>query len=397
MELGQVCQLDRRTISAAEAARDGLDFVSMEHVDPNTGKIVVAKGSRTGDGKGLAFLFDSRHVLFGKLRPYLRKIALPQGNGCSSTELVPLLPDPRQLDRAYLFHWVRRAHVIDTLMAKATGARMPRADMSVLLSMSIPLPPLDEQQRIVALLDRAAEIRHRADVARIKSRAIIPALFLDTFGDPAANPKGWPSVTVGDLLCGATYGTSRKANDGNVGIPVIRMGNVTIGGELDTSELKHIEISGVERENAEIVEGDLLFNRTNSKELVGKTGLWDGRFEAVAASYFIRLRVKRDICNPAYLWAFFNTQFMKRVLFQAARGAIGQANINAKELKAFRVAIPPLDLQMNFAERVQRIKTTARLLDAVADKAEAVAGALAAKLFDPMPNASPFEQRVAAE
>ena len=85
---------------------------------------------------------------------------------------------------------------------------------------------------------------------------------------------------------------------------MLRMGNVGTGGELDTRDLKHIEIDGREREKVEVLKGDILFNRTNSKELVGKTGLWDGRFEAVAASYFIRLRVKQDRCNPAYLWAF---------------------------------------------------------------------------------------------
>ena len=69
---------------------------------------------------------------------------------------------------------------------------MPRADMSVLLGMVIPLPPLDEQRRIAEVLDRAAEIRRRADATRTKARALIPALFLDTFGDPATNPNGWP-------------------------------------------------------------------------------------------------------------------------------------------------------------------------------------------------------------
>jgi hypothetical protein len=120
--------------------------------------------------------------------------------------------------------------------------------------------------------------------------------------------------------------------------------------------------------HAELLAGDLLFNRTNSKELVGKTGLWDGRFDAVAASYFIRLRVNRERIVPAYLWAFFNTSHMKRVLFQTARGAIGQANINAKELRAFPVAAPPLPLQTAFAQQAQ-------------DNNEAALGRLVAELF----------------
>jgi type I restriction enzyme S subunit len=86
-----------------------------------------------------------------------------------------------------LFHWVRRGQVIDILMAKNTGARMPRADMSVLLSMSIHLPPLDEQRRIVGLLDRAVEIRRRADAARAKARAVIPALFVGSSVESVGN------------------------------------------------------------------------------------------------------------------------------------------------------------------------------------------------------------------
>lgn len=381
VELGSVCRMDRRTIAASDALGRGLEFVGMEHVDPETGQIAVGQGSRTGEGKGQAVLFDDRHVLFGKLRPYLRKIALPRQAGCASTELVPLLPDANRLDRSYLFHWVRRQALIDTLMAKNTGARMPRADMSVLLDMPIPLPPLNEQRRIVGLLDRAAEIRRRADAARAKARAIIPALFLDMFGDPATNAKGWQVGTVGDVLGSASYGTSQKASDNGAGLPVIRMGNVTMDGRLDIADLKYVELTEQDREKAELLAGDLLFNRTNSKELVGKTGMWDGRFEAVAASYFIRLRVRHERIVPAYLWAFFNTSHMKRVLFQTARGAIGQANINAKELRAFPVAVPPLPLQTAFAEQTQRLETTARALDTAAAKSGAMAAALSAEVF----------------
>lgn len=277
---------------------------------------------------------------------------------------------------AYWFEWSR-----DRLVELASGATFKEINKSTLKRLEIPLPPLDEQRRIVGLLDRAAEIRRRADAARAKARAIIPALFLETFGDPATNPKGWPVATVGELLASATYGTSQKANDRATGIPIIRMGNVTTSGQLNTINLKHLEISGQEREKAELIEGDLLFNRTNSKELVGKTGLWDGRFEGVAASYFIRLRVDRASCNPTYLWAFFNSRHMKQVLFETARGAIGQANINAKELRAFRVPLAPLLLQKAFAEQTSRLQAVARQLDAAAAKSEAMTTALSAEVF----------------
>ncbi len=279
---------------------------------------------------------------------------------------------------AYLRHLYRRRFFQDRATRWVSQAAFGTAQLKAL---EVPLPPLDEQRRIVGLLDRAAEIRRRTDAARGRARAIIPALFLDTFGDPATNPKGWPVVSVGEVLDSASYGTSQKASDTGAGLPVIRMGNVTMDGQLDTADLKYIELTEMEREKAELLEGDLLFNRTNSKELVGKTGLWDGRFDAVAASYFIRLRVNRERIVPAYLWAFFNTSHMKRVLFQTARGAIGQANINAKELRVFPVATPPLPLQKTFAEQAQRLEALARALDTACAKAEAMAAGLSAEVF----------------
>jgi hypothetical protein len=80
--LGDVCRMARRTLPTVEAMRAGLKFVGIEHVDPDSGRITPGNGSRVGDGKAQSFLFDDRHVLSGKLRPHLRKIALPEGNGC---------------------------------------------------------------------------------------------------------------------------------------------------------------------------------------------------------------------------------------------------------------------------------------------------------------------------
>jgi type I restriction enzyme S subunit len=271
VELAKVCRMDRQTTSAVDAISRGLEFVGMEHVDPDTGRIAVGNGSRTGEGKGRAFLFDDRHVLFGKLRPYLRKIAIPQAKGCSSTELVPLLPDSTRLDRDYLFHWVRRNQVIDILMAKNTGTRMPRADMSVLLGMDIPLPPLDEQRRIVGLLDRAGEIRRRADVARRKARAIIPALFLDTFGDPATNPKGWPVVEIKDLVERIDSGWSPTCGEGapeHDQWGVLKLSAVKSSG-FDGNEAKPLPNQADARPELEVRDGDLLFTRKNTLDLVG--------------------------------------------------------------------------------------------------------------------------------
>jgi type I restriction enzyme S subunit len=383
VELSHVCRMDRQTVSAADAINTGRDFVGMEHVDAETGRIAVESGSRTGDGKGQAFLFDSRHILFGKLRPYLRKIAIPEIEGCSSTELVPLLSDPERLERTYLFHWLRRNQVIDTLMAKSTGARMPRADMSVLLGMGIPLPPLDEQRRVVGLLDRGAEIRGRADAARAKTRAIIPALFLDTFGDPATNPRGWQLMTLGDAISsGPQNGLYKPVTDYGSGVRILRIDSFDDGTILDQKTLKRLRIDQETISRFRLSEGDIVVNRVNSPPQLGKSVLIPRLEEPVVfESNMMRMRVEPSILLPLVLGVMLQLVSVRQTLIKNAKHAINQSSINQGDVTGIMVFAPPVALQSAFAERIQRIDALARHLDAAAIKADAMAAGLSAEVF----------------
>lgn len=165
----------------------------------------------------------------------------------------------------------------------------------------IEIPPPEEQRRIVDILNRAARIKQLRAKAAECFREFVPALFIKMFGDPVTAPMGWESQTLGNCYVLIRYGTSRKANDRGEGVPVLRMGNVTYRGALDRTDLKHVSLPDGEMSKYGLQPGDILFNRTNSRDLVGKTGLWDGRFPAAAASYFIRLRLddSRVLSCPA--------------------------------------------------------------------------------------------------
>lgn len=274
------------------------------------------------------------------------------------------------------------------LLAKANdikqmgaGATVKGVTLNDIKSITMPLPPIAEQRRIVDILSRAEGIVRLRREAEKKAAELIPALFLDMFGDPATNPKGWPMETVGDVIESADYGSSTKATDDGTGLPLIRMGNVDYAGSLNLTDLKFVNLPDTEVEKYRLREGDIIFNRTNSRELVGKTGLWTDEREAVVASYFIRLRVDRDRLHPFYLWAFMNSRHMKRVLFDTARGAIGQANINSKELKAFPVAVPPLKLQRDYATKLEDIRSIQAQQCAASAMAKATFDALLAQVF----------------
>ena len=373
--LGEFCEMHRQGLRPDDPLASRLPFVGVENISAGTGIVRFDTGSRIGNQKSTAFRFDRRHVLYAKLRPYLNKVATPGFTGRCSTELVPLLPKD-SVDRDFLAHLLRRKQTVEFVLGSVTGTRMPRTDMKALMSMPVSIPPLEEQRRIAGVLNRAAHIERLRTRAADRLRALIPALFIKMFGDPITNTLGWEVGKLGDVCTSTQYGTSKKASDHAGGIPVLRMGNVTYDGYIDCENMKYAEFTNREFEKYALREGDILFNRTNSKDLVGKTGIWDARFEAVPASYFIRLRVKETVVAPVYVWALMNSSVMKHWLFNTARGAIGQANINSQEIKSLPLPIPPIALQRRYAEIVEAVQAASKL----AESGPGVVSALTASL-----------------
>ncbi|SDQ75202.1 type I restriction enzyme, S subunit [Burkholderia orbicola] len=256
------------------------------------------------------------------------------------------------LDSVFLWHWL--SHHAPTLAAKGKGATFKQVNRDDIGSLEIALPPVEEQRRIAAILDKADELRAKRKAALTLLDNMAQSNFVDIFGDPATNRKGWQIGTIGDLLVSASYGTSEKSMpDGEV--PVLRMNNITRTGEVDLSDLKFMNLSESERERYLVRDGDILFNRTNSVELVGKTALFRHEVPMAYAGYLIRLRVGGGN-RPEYLSGFLNTPYAKKVLRGMCKSIIGMANINATEIKAMKIACPPLKFQAEYAERIDGLR-----------------------------------------
>lgn len=298
--------------------------------------------------------------------------------GLLNQHIFKVLPKPG-IDPDYLFYALKTT--LSELSGKTHGSTMKHVVRGDFESTQVAVPPLPEQHRLVDLLSRAEGIVRLRSEAEKKAAELIPALFNDMFGDPATNPMGWPISSLGDAIESADYGSSTKASDDGTGVPLIRMGNVNYEGTLNLTALKFVNLLPKEVEKYRLQQGDILFNRTNSKDLVGKTGLWSDSREAIAASYFIRMRVNPSKLHPRYLWVFMNSKYMKRVLFDTARGAIGQANINSKELRAFKIALPPMDLQASFAAKMDQVLSIQTQQSTATVKAKATFDALLADAF----------------
>lgn len=263
-----------------------------------------------------------------------------------------VVPDPKLADEQYMFHALCAKS--EELIGRGVGGAQPNISQGTIKETKIYLPPLPEQRRIAGILDQADALRRlrRQSLSRLSDLG--QAIFHEMFGDVATNPKGWPVGTIRDLLSEAKYGTAQKANSDGKGLPILRMGNLTYSGQLDLSDLKHVELTAKDFPKYTTQRGDLLFNRTNSKELVGKTAVVDLDDPLAIAGYLIRARTNKR-GNPHYISAYLNSKHGKAVLRNMCKNIVGMANINAQELQDIVIALPPVELQNEFADRLAMI------------------------------------------
>ncbi len=249
--------------------------------------------------------------------------------------IVKLLPDRRNVLKKYLFYILKT--ISEKINEGAAGSTIANAKIGVITNLEIPLPPLEIQKQIVERLDKQQAIIEKMKEAE---KAI-----LDAGIDDAIFEGDWEWVELGDLINYAQYGLSSKADGSDEDIPILGMNNITYRGNIDLSSLKFIKLNEKELNKYKLQKGDILFNRTNSKELVGKTGLFDLEDTYVFASYLIRFRVDNNKVIPKYIVYFMNSNFIKDYLQSLCRAIIGQANINLKELKSIKIPLPPLEKQ----------------------------------------------------
>ncbi len=331
-----------------------ITYIDISAVDQASKTIRKAQRIRTTDAPSRARqLVRTNDVLVSTVRPNLNAVAIVPhefDGATASTGFCVLRPRVEAVAPSYLLHWVKSPHFVDEMTRLATGASYPAVTDAMVLDSKISLPPLVEQNRIAAILDVAEALREKRRQAINLMDDLRASIFVDFFGDPGLNSERWPFVTLADLISETAYGTSEKSGaTGNV--PVLRMNNITLGGDWAFNDLKFMDLQTSAWDRYTVKTGDLLFNRTNSKELVGKTAVFR-RGDAMAfAGYLIRVRVN-ERSDPEYLAGFLNCSYGKRLLRKMAKNIVGMANINAQELRSVRIPAPPIALQKQFASAV---------------------------------------------
>lgn len=171
-----------------------------------------------------------------------------------------------------------------------------------------------------------------------------------------AHPR-YPLSPISEFETALQYGCSKRATEEEVGVPILRMNNLQANG-WDLTDLKYVELTPEELERWRLDRGDIVFNRTNSKELVGKCEVFDRPGVWVFASYLMRLKVNRDKVRPEFVRDFLNTKAGRAQIDRESRQIIGMSNINAEEIRMLRIPLPAPALQDDL---VQQLDTARRL------------------------------------
>lgn len=288
-----------------------------------------------------------------------------------------IVPDQDVADIRYLYHAISAQ--VPAIIAMGVGGAQPNISQGLIKDLKVSLPPLPEQCRIAAILDQADTLRTKRRDALAQLDNLTQSIFIEMFGDPATNPKGWPPCVIGDLLTSASYGTSEKSSAQGM-FPVLRMNNITRFGEIDLSNLKYMDLDEREYERYLVKPGDVLFNRTNSADLVGKTAIYRNAERVAYAGYLIRLRVNAKN-NPEYLAGFLNTPYAKRTLRSMCKSIIGMANINATEVQSMKISQPPLERQSKYAEYIQAVVANKSVHRRALDELDALFASLQSRAF----------------
>jgi type I restriction enzyme S subunit len=286
-----------------------------------------------------------------------------------------------QIDPSYLALWLSSKR--DLLISLAGGTTFKEISKGTLKNVLIPLPPLDEQRRIVDILDRAASIRRLRRQAQDTARLIIPALFNKMFGDPLANPRGWTAAPLGevaDVSSGVTKGRNLDGAE-TVEVPYLRVANVQ-DGHLNLTEVKQIPLRLSEMDRFRLLPGDLLMTEGGDPDKLGRGALWAGELPYCAhQNHVFRVRADDRAVLPHYLTTLTSSAYGKAYFLRVAKRTTGIASINKTQLSAFPVLLPPLALQREFERqvlRLERISQSQAMADAACDTAVA---AVQARVF----------------
>tara|TARA_X000000950_G_scaffold279698_1_gene372882 strand:+ start:459 stop:1640 length:1182 start_codon:yes stop_codon:yes gene_type:complete len=306
-------------------------------------------------------------------RPYVLKT-----NGCIHDGWLVLRPVNDNIHTDYFYYYLGSNEIKLKLSSKAAGAVVKNLNKDIVKNIKVPLPPLDQQKKIAAILDAADAYRQKTKALITKYDELTQSLFLDMFGDIRINENKYLEEKLETACSYITDGAHRTPKLLDVGFPFMTVSNMKEYG-YDFTNCKKIsaeDYTDLVKNNCQPKVNDILFSKDGT---VGKVLRIREHQDLVLLSSIAILRFK-ELYNPIYVEYYLKTDFF---LFQATSRKSGSAirRIVLKDLKKTKIALPPLELQNQFAERVQAIESQKAQAQASLAQAEDLFNSLLQRAF----------------
>lgn len=274
-----------------------------------------------------------------------------------SQSQMKLTPDTSRVEPRYLVHYYRTPSTLRFLRQNTLATGVPHINLSILRKIPVPLPPLPEQHRIADILDKADGIRRKRKEAIALTEQLLRSAFLEMFGDPVSNPKGWevkPLSEIADIASGVTKG-KKYGDQTMVTLPYMRVANVQEG-RIALDDVKTITVSEDDARRYQLQPGDVLLTEGGDPDKLGRGSVWHGELpDCIHQNHIFRVRPS-DETKAEYLSAIIGSDRGKRYFLRAAKQTTGIASINMTQLRAFPVLVPPMPLQEKYVATVAKIE-----------------------------------------
>ncbi|MEQ8707164.1 MAG: restriction endonuclease subunit S [Phaeodactylibacter sp.] len=320
-------------------------------------------------------------ILIGRYGASIGKI-LKGLSGAYNVAMIKTIPNEKELNKDFLYYYLVSPFFqsfINGVGTRAAQAGFNKGDIS---QAQIPLPPLPEQRRLAARLDKA-------DALRQKSRAVVEtyaelgrSVFLEVFGDDKlVQFKKTKLSEVADVVSGVAKGKKYKETD-LIEIPYMRVANVQ-DGYLDLEEIKNLKVPQKEIDRYLLEKGDVLLTEGGDPDKLGRGHVWNQEVSpCIHQNHIYRVRLNQTKLLPIFFSAYVGSKYGKKYFLRAAKQTTGIATINLTQLRNFPTILPPLPLQTRFAAMVANIEAQRRLAERQLEAAEAVFGGVLQGTFE---------------
>ena len=302
-------------------------------------------------------MFHAGDVLFGRRRAYLRKAVIAPYDGICSGDITVIRPNAKKILPALLPFVIQNDAFFDYAVGKSAGSLSPRAKWKDIQDYTFTLPPMEEQKQLAAVLWSMVRTQEAYRRLLEKTDELVEARFVDMFGNPATNSKGLKQLPLKDCLNGIENGTSFVcSNDARTGNhPAVLKLSAATYGIYKPEENKAVLHEDDFITDAEVHDGDLLFTRKNTPELVGISAyVRHTPPKLMLPDIIFRLKTKES-CNKIFLWKLLNHYLFRNTIRNLANGsANSMVNISKERLGSMPIILPPIDQQKDFERFVDQ-------------------------------------------